>query len=273
MTRTISYAAFALATAFVTAGLTGCGQVDEQLAEASVQSALQTSRSAGLGKMTYEVIDDKTCFDAATAAEEAASRPAVGLYPEGCATKTADGTALHVELADCTGPFGRVHLNGGVDARFSPASCDTVHAEIADAGDLAANERPLDYSASADITAVDTRRNVSWAGHWSTTTKRGWEVEQTSDLDVVVELSSDCLSLDGTTSGHVDRYNLDARIEGLRICPGTCPAAGNVSIELDGPRRDRSLAVAFDGSNIAKVTGNDGDVFDVEMVCNDDEDG
>jgi len=269
--RSSSYVAV-FTTSALTWLLTGCGSVDEQIAEASVQSALETSRSAGLGKVTYGEIEHETCFDELAAAQEAAARPAVGLYPEGCATKIADGASLHMELDDCTGPFGRVHLDGGVDARFSSASCDTVHAEVADAGDLVANDHPLDYSASADITAAGSLRTVSWAGHWSTTTKRGLEVEQSSDLAIRLDVSDSCLSLEGTTSGHVSQWDVDARIEGLRVCPGSCPAAGTVAVEIDGPRRDRSLAIAFDGSNIAKVTGTDGDVFEVEMICNDDED-
>src|SRR5262245_50294646 len=105
---------FAVSVTVATLALAGCGKADDEVAVASVQSALQTSRSAGLGKITYEHVDPNACLDPAAAAREAADRPTVGLYPDGCAAKTADGTSLHVALDDCTGAFGRVHLNGGI---------------------------------------------------------------------------------------------------------------------------------------------------------------
>src|SRR5689334_10377705 len=114
--------------------LGGCGALDEeQLAEASVTSALETTRSAGAGKIVVDGVAQSDCMSPEAAAAEAAARPTVGLYPEGCATKDADGAAVHVELAECTGAFGRVHLNGGLDAVFTDAgACDKLHAEITD---------------------------------------------------------------------------------------------------------------------------------------------
>jgi hypothetical protein len=256
----------------LTALLAGCGNADKMIAEASVESALQTSRSTGITKVVVDdARPDSGCLDPVAAAAEAAARPSAGLYPEGCATKTADGATVHAELDDCTGPFGRVHLDGGLDAELSATSCEQLHANIFDAGDLTANDAPLEYSASADITASETQRFVDWTGRVALTTKRGQEVEQTSDLSVVVDVADDCLSIDGTAAGHVDSVEYDVNLEGLRVCPGACPARGRVGVHAEGRRREASLSIEFDGSSTATVTGTDGDVFTVEMVCNDDE--
>lgn len=261
---------FVLAAAGLFLG--GCGQlIEEELAEASVESALQTSRSAGTGKVVIDGVDTASCLTPESAAAEAAARPTVGLYPSSCAEKTADGASVHVELSDCTGAFGRVHLRGGVDAKFSGETCDAVHAEIVDSGDLTGNERPIDYSASADIKVRDALRDVAWSGHWTATTRRDKEVEQTSDLSVVVDTTNDCLTIGGTTSGHVGELDVDATLEGLTVCPEACPSAGTVTVHADGRWKERSLTIDFDGSNTASVKTASGRSFEVEMVCNDDE--
>ena len=252
--------------------LIGCGDVQEQeLAKASVTSALQTSRSAGVGTVVYEALDESTCLDPETAAAEAAARPVVGLYPSECAQKTHDGPSLHLELDDCTGPFGRVLLEGGLDAALRPVTCAELHADVSDSGDLTANGRDVEYSASADITAEGTRRDVTWSAHWATTTKLGKEIAQTSDLAIVIDTTTSCLAIDGTAAGYVGDHDFNSQIEGLTVCPDACPTAGTVRIQAEGWRRERSLVLEFDGSETAKVTGSDGDTFDVSMVCSGDE--
>lgn len=252
--------------------LIGCGDVQEQeLAQASVTSALQTSRSAGVGQVVYESLDDSKCLDPATAAAEAAARPVVGLYPSECASKTHDGPSLHVELDGCTGAFGRVRLDGGLDADLRPVSCGELHADVTDSGDLTANGREVEYSASADITAEGTLRDVAWSAHWATTTRLGKEVAQTSDLAIVLDTATSCLAIDGTTAGYVGAYDFDSEIEGLTVCPDACPTAGTVRIHAEGRRRERSLVLEFDGTETARVTNAEGETFDVAMVCSGDE--
>jgi hypothetical protein len=272
MIRTLRHAPF-LAFAALGLALGGCGPLDEQaLAEASVTSALQTSRSAGAGKLVLDGALQDGCMTPVDAAAEAAARPSVGLYPSSCVTKVQDGASVHAELSDCTGAFGRVHLNGGVDATFSEGgACDKLHAEIVDSGDLTGNDRPIEYSASAEITVREALRDVAWSGSWSATTKRGEEVAQTSELLITVDTATDCIALGGDTSGYVGDIDVDTTIEGLSVCPEACPSAGTLNVHVDGRRRERSLTVVFDGSSTAKVTGSSGREFEIDMVCNDDE--
>src|SRR5262249_26973802 len=137
-------------------------------------------------------------------------------------------------------------------------------------GDLTANDHPLDYSASADITVDGALRNVDWSGHWSTVTKRGVDVELSSDLKVVVDTKTNCIDLGGSMRGQAGSWNVDGHIDGLKVGPDACPSAGKVTVGIDGPRRDRSLRIKFDGSSNAKVTDDDsGDVYRVDMICND----
>jgi hypothetical protein len=262
---------FALLAALALTTIAGCAGREEELAEASVTSALQTSRSAGLGKLVYEGVAERECLSPERAAEIAADRPTVGMYPAECTTKTPDGANVHVALEDCTGPFGRVQLDGSVDATFTSPSCDELHADLAGGGDLTANGRPLHYSASADIRVEEGGWDVDWSAHWATTTKLGLDVENTSDLEVLVDDETSCLHVDGGTYGSAGRFTFDTEMEGLVVCPGECPAAGAVDVHVEGRRRERTLRIEFDGSSEARVTRNDGDVFTVDMICNDDE--
>jgi hypothetical protein len=254
----------------VAIGSLGCQRVDEQaLAEATITSTLQTTQSGGTGKTVIDGMDPdaNTCpVDPDAAAARAAARPS-HLYPEACAVKTSDGANLHVTLTDCTGPFGKVHLNGGLNAVFSPGQACSVHAEIQDDGTLTGNGQPVDYRASADIVNKPGERDVTWAGHWTATTKRGRHVEQDSSLNILVNGATDCLDIVGTTKGHVDEYPFGTTIDGLAVCPGKCPSAGTVSATFEGKHRDVSLTVRFDGSDTAHVTGARGRTFDVKMVC------
>jgi hypothetical protein len=258
-----------LATLFAAAAI-GCQRAEEQVfAEATITSTLQTSQSSGTGKTVIDGMDPEqsSCpVDPEAAAARAASRPS-HLYPQECAVKTSDGANLHVTFNDCTGPFGRVHLNGGVNAVFSPGASCAVHAEIEDDGTLTGNGNLVDYQASADIVTKPGQRDVTWAARWETTTKRGRHVNQTSSLNILVDDATDCLDIVGTTSGHVDEYPFGTVIDGLAVCPGKCPSAGTVSATFEGKHRDIEITVQFDGSDTAHVTGKRGRKFDVKMVC------
>jgi hypothetical protein len=259
-----------LASCLIAASAIGCQRTEEQaLAEATVTSTLQTSQSGGTGKTVIDGIGPEASVcpvDPEAAAARAASRPS-HLYPEQCAVKTSDGAKLHVTLSDCTGPFGKVHLNGGLNAIFSAGQSCSVHAEIEDDGTLTGNGNLVDYQASADVVTKPGERDVTWAAHWTTTTKRGRHVEQDSSLNILVSDSTDCLDIVGTTKGRVDDYPFGTTIDGLVVCPGRCPSAGTVSATFEGKYRDIDLTVQFDGSDIAHVTGKRGRKFDVKMVC------
>jgi len=213
-------------------------------------------------------LDTADCeLSAADAASEAAARPTVGLYPSSCAQKTADGASVHAQLDGCTGAFGRVELNGGLDATLEVTGDCKLRADIVDSGDLSANGRELTYDATADIELLEGARDVTWNAHWIGSTRRGREIEQTSQLRVLIDDASHCLNVEGSAEGHVAQYDYGWEASGLSVCPDTCPSAGSVRAHWQGRGRDREISVEFDGSNVAHVVGWSGSEFDVEMVC------
>ncbi|MBI4955216.1 MAG: hypothetical protein HY908_24545 [Myxococcales bacterium] len=248
--------------------LSGCSDaIEERFATAVATSALQAPQQGGAGREVVDSVRDTCAADPDAAASDAAAHPIVGLYPSSCAVKTADGPGLHVELAGCTGVFGKVELDGGVDALFSPAEGCALHADLADSGDLTANGRPLDYAAAADITLGDGMRAVEWSADWTGTTRRGLAITQHTDLHVELDDATGCLAATGAAHGATSRFEYALELDGLALCPGACPSAGTVHAELDGPLRDRAIRVDFDGSAVAHVTGWSGRRFDVPLVC------
>ena len=259
------YLSTSLLLGSLSVALGGCVNFDQELAEASVSSALSTPKNTRMTRNAGEHLVIDGCLDPAAAAAEAAKQPTAGLYPDGCVEKTADGAALHVEYNDCTGPFGYVHLAGGVDAKLSEKSCDVLHAVVEDSGDLTANDQAVEYTASADIRVDGELRLLDYTGDWASTTRRGEDVVVTADLDIVVDRGTACVEVSGTSKGHVGEHEFDATTEGYKVCPDACPSAGRAEVNIE-LYRDRTITVEFDGSDVAKVKV-DGEAHDVKMVC------
>jgi hypothetical protein len=241
----------------------GCGSAEDAFATALVTSALQSPQAQ---QLTDDVVQE-SC-DALTAddfARDVAARPAVGLYPAECVTKHAEGAELAVAYDACTGPFGRVKLDGSVQATFEASGACRLRADIADTG-LTANGRPLAYQATAEIEVREDAHAVEWQAHFSGTTRRGRSVEQASNFDVLVDRATSCRSFDGEAAGNVDGIEYDFSVSGMSLCPGECPESGVVRGTWHG-RRERDFRVDFDGSSVARVTLPSGRVKDVSMLC------
>jgi hypothetical protein len=262
----------ALVSLLVAPALGGCAiDVEEEFATATVTSALESSRKQGAGREVVDAVSEGCPLTAAEAVQEAASRPQVGLFPEGCVQKTPDGDALHVEFNGCTGVFGRVELQGGVDASVELTDACLLHADIVDSGDLTANGKLFDYHATADVEVLEGARQVDWNTSWSGETRRGRDIQQTAQWDVWVDHASSCRDVAGHAEGQVGRYPYDITIEQMSICPDACPSDGVVQAHWKGRFRERNIRIEFDGSNYAHVVGWSGREFDVEMVCGADE--
>jgi hypothetical protein len=244
--------------------LAACGPSEDDFATALVTSALQSPKAQELS----DDVVDAPCgmLTAEHAAAEAAARPTALLYPESCVEKTADDATVHVAFDGCTGPFGRMKLDGGVDARFEVTGECRLRADIFDTG-LTGNGRPLEYQASADIEVLEGVEAIDWKAHVSGTTRRGRSIEQVSAMHVVLDRATSCRTLAGETDGNVDGFEYDWGVTGMTVCPGECPSSGVVKAAWHRGRRERNFRVEFDGSKVAHVTLPSGDTRDVAMVC------
>jgi hypothetical protein len=267
MTRTTILAA-AICSTFV---LGGCArELEEDFATGVAQSALETPDNQTPGQDLADSLEGDICtFSAEDAAREAAARPTAALYPSDCVTKTADGPNVHVQFDGCTGPFGRVTLNGGIDAAFSveDGSCHVL-ADLVDDGTLTANDQAFDYDADADIEVLEDAREIAWDAHWAGTTKRGRDIEQKSNLAIHLDHATSCVTVKtGEAEGTLDQYEYGWNMTDLSVCPDECPKSGTVQGWWKGYARERTVTVEFDGSAVAHVTGWSGREFDVDLVC------
>lgn len=246
----------------------GCsGQVDQEFADAVISSALQSDNNSEAGELVTDSVDAGCVDDPTLAASAAAERSPVWLKPTGCATKTANGADLHVDFNACSGPFGRMLLAGGIDARFSNAGTCQLHVDITDSGNLTSNGHALDYAAQADVKLGSDKREITWHADITGTSRRGKAMQISSDRHAISDANTRCVDVVGTAKGTLGSHKFSTSIEALSVCPGSCPSSGLLKAELFGSLRDRSLSIRFDGSRLAQVTGGNGDEFTVKMDC------
>ena len=114
---------------------------------------------------------------------------------------------------------------------------ETVSAFLNRRTGVGAAQARLDRATAA--LAAGTDSGTDSADEYSTALER-WLALGGADLDVRIEQVAadlgldidtvkDCMTVDGTVAGQVARKELDATIEGLAVCAGSCPSAGVVT--------------------------------------------
>lgn len=255
---------------------TGCARdedgEDDDVASASVTSALQASQSGGLNQDLTDV-DADAAVDPARAADFIANRRGRGLSPEGCMTRTKGaGNTVHVVFADCTGPFGKLRLNGSADVSFELDAQKRLVAKIVGGSDLTANDRPLTYRATGTLEHHGDVRDVTWHAEASGKTKRGKEYSRSTDVSLSVDVAKRCLQGSGVAKGTIGGFDLELTIDDLAVCEDACPTRGNARASVKGRLgRERAIEVVFDGTDHAKVTTPRGKELSVKMACADGE--
>lgn len=265
-----------VALAFVSitlAAAAGCarGDEEEEAASQSTTSALQASQHGGLTEAAID-LDEASAVDPERAAAAVADRPMKGLSPAGCATKTRDGAKVTLVAKGCTGPHGKVTLDGTLVATFSRPTKDALRVELVGGDDLRANGREMRYRATADIVYEGALRRVTWRGDVSGETKRGKRYDRHTELGIVADTALRCLDVTGSSRGTIAGFGVDVTIDRFRACESRCPASGDIKATVRTPAgKEHTLSVSFDGTDEAHVVGFRGRKFDVKMACEDGE--
>ncbi|HEY8075429.1 MAG TPA: hypothetical protein VIF62_14995 [Labilithrix sp.] len=248
----------------------GCSEAIEQdEASATATSALQAQSQGGVTDGVLDVdAPDGLAPDPEDAAKAVAEKDARALRPAGCAVKTRDGAVVTIALHGCTGPFGKIALDGTLVATFSKTATNVLHVDIADGGDLAANGASFHYAAGVDVTYAPGTRKLDYHGHSDGTTKRGVAFDRHTDLAIVADVDKKCVSIDGVSKGSLGRFDLDLTIDGFHGCESACPTAGSAKATLRTPNREIDVEVDFDGSDRAHVKAPK-HAFDVALACED----
>lgn len=244
---------------------TGCSsQVEEEEASATATSALQAHNQSGITEGVID-IEGGLAPEPEDAAKAVAERPTRGLQPEGCATKTRDGNVVTLTLSGCSGPFGRVKMDGTLKATFTKTAPDVLHVAVVGDG-LHANGASFDYGADLDVAYDGASRKLTYHGHSDGKTKRGVAFSRHTDLTIVADTDTKCVAIDGVSKGSIGRFDLDLTIDGFKGCQNACPTAGVAKATLRTPRREVDIELSFDGSDSAHVTAPKHH-FDVKLDC------
>jgi hypothetical protein len=260
--------ALSSAALVVSLSVIGCAaKAEEEEATSTATSALQAQSQAGVTDAVVD-IDGEEAPEPEDAAQKVVDQDVRGFRPAGCATKSREGAVVTVKLAGCTGPFGKVVLDGSLVATFSKSSSNVLHVDIAASDDTTANGKALAYAAQADVRYDGAQRFLTYSGQSSGETKRGKTFARHTDLSIVADVSSHCAKIDGVSKGSIGKYEIDLTVEGLDGCRDQCPRAGKVSATVDGPAlKGAAVSVVFDGSPNAHVSTKHKGDFDVALDC------
>ncbi|HVY44795.1 MAG TPA: hypothetical protein VHB21_02905 [Minicystis sp.] len=242
----------------------GTAAASEALASDGAEVSAASAQAMHLDSVVFSSVSSA---DPAKATEQASASDAV--WPPGCVSREKIApNQVEVTFADCTGPFGLVHLDGDEIATFSAgASPGVLHVDVA-SSNLSANGKSIDHHASADLTFPSaTEIDVAWKGGWSHVTSDGRDVEHASDLSIVVDLASSCVTANGSGDTTVDGRGVSSDIQDYQVCGGAsgdaCPTG---AIDLKADESGAELTIQFDGSSDAEVTAGSRD-FSVPLVC------
>ena len=261
-----TFAAAAVLAALVAP--TGCNfQTNGNLAEDATASVSQAQKAAGITRLATQPVREEDQGSAANAATRLEQDSIAGLYPAGCVAVTRISlTEVHLEFDDCTGPFGLVHLRGGIDETFSLDPNGKIVADLADSGDFTAEGYAVDYQAHAELRSLSAdQAEIGWQSHWQTDIAKGKTVTCDSDVVILAEPSTGCLTIDGTSAAAVADRGLDMTIEGYAVCPAVCPSDGTIT--ATGKSSNETVVIDFNGSDKATVSWQGGNSTEVPLVC------
>jgi hypothetical protein len=240
--------------ALITIAVGGCGSnsasgdpaASEELATQAVDSTdVSQNESAVLITAT-----DPTTREAMpqAAAQSAASTIGTFYKPTGCATAVVSGETVNLTLANCTGPFGLLHMSGTVAIAFSRAA-DGLHAAATGRG-LSINGASVDLDVQSVYTLSNGVKQLVLTTNALGTSAHGITLSRSGQYTVTWDSAMGCLGLAGNWSTTVAGVTWMTDAMGYRRCQAQCPAAGG-SIAWTGARSGLSLTVHFDGSNQA----------------------
>lgn len=173
-------------------------------------------------------------------------------FPRNCLTVTSDeaNKTVRYSFADCAGPNGIFRIRGAVTATYDTSPGKLVLNLVGT--DLRVNRAAIDWSATAEITAVDGAREMRWKGQLSGTTRGGKTFSRTNDKVIKWRFGERCFALAGTSDGKVKDKTIRTEIADFKRCQGSCPEAGG-RITVTNQDSKLKLEIKFDGTNRASI--------------------
>jgi hypothetical protein len=273
------FLAYSLPLTLAATSIVACGSKNDSSAsgtDAIVGDASVASEASGQSQhFTNDVLNAiQPTSKTADAAGGDVAAPTVKLWPASCVTREKDANAcdansclVHITFNDCTGPFGLVHIDGGEDVTIttSGGGLDAKWTSV----NLTWNGHPITHTADAKITLnADGTRNVGWTGHWDRDREDGTHVTHDGSYTIVVDPAAHTRTVNGTESTVHETRSITGTVKNLvekwdAAFVEDCPS-GEIDYASSG---GKTASIVFDGSATAVVTGPNGGVYHVPLVC------
>jgi hypothetical protein len=240
-----------------------------------------TDTTAAAGEDVSQTESDTEALSTANVGSDGSGNLAVAtatatggfFLPAGCLTEINDvatSTATFT-YADCTGPYGLVHLTGTVTVAYSSTGANDLTLNLS-ATNFQINKATLtSFTATAAITATGATRDMTWNASMSGVTGRGRDFTRTTskNLTWTVGGATECVAIDGTAEGTVTGAHLKTTITSYQRCKDACPQAGS-EIQIDDVDNGNSVDIKYQGGPQASVTEdrkNRTETVTIELAC------
>ena len=245
--------------------LAGCGGADPAGDQASVSAALDSSDQTATESALMLAATNGT--DGAGSASEAAvmagAQAKTFWQPAGCVTATQLNNVVTYKLADCTGPYGLVHVTGSVVVTYSADSAG-IHA-AAVANGLLVNGATMNLNSNADYTVNGSAKKLVVATNGSGTGAFGNAITRNGSYTLTWDDASMCGTLDGAWSTQIGSNTWSTSIANYAQCKYHCPSSGTLS--HTGGLSKVTITVSFDGSSNATWSTSRGHSGTIALFC------
>src|SRR3954469_17798818 len=230
--------------------LSGCGGADPNGDAASVAAALDSSGQTADDSALMLATTSGT--EAATSSNEAAvmagAQAKTFWQPASCVTATQTNNVVSYKLADCTGPYGLVHVTGIVVVTYSADSAG-IHAAAVTTG-LMVNGATMNMSSHGDYSVNGSAKKLVVSTTGSGTGAFGTAISRNGSYTLSWDDASQCAALDGAWSTMIGSDTWSTSIANYAQCKAHCPSSGTLA--HTGGISHVTFTVTFDGSADAK---------------------
>jgi hypothetical protein len=245
--------------------LIGCGGGDPNSDAASVSVALdssdQTANDSAL--MIATTSGTESAGTSSEAAIMAGAQARTFWQPSTCVTSTQQLNLVTYRLADCTGPYGLVHVSGTVVVTYT-VDGSGVHA-AAVANGLAVNGATMNLDSQATYTVNGTAKKLMVATNGSGTGALGNSITRAGSYTLSWDEASNCGALDGAWSTKINSDTWSTSIAGYAQCKAHCPSSGTLA--HTGGISKVTYTVTFDGSANARWATSRGRSGTIALFC------
>lgn len=245
--------------------LGGCGGADPTSDTAMVSTALdssdQTANESALMLATTSGTDGAGSSSAAATA--AGTQARTFWQPAGCVTSTQQNNIVTYTLADCTGPYGLVHVTGTVVVTYTVDAAG-VHADAV-ANGLRVNGATMNLQSTATYTVNGTAKKLVVMTGGSGVGAFGNDITRKGSYTLAWDDASQCGSLDGAWSTQIGADLWSTSISNFAVCKAHCPSSGTLT--HTGGISKVTATVTFDGSADAKWSTSRGRSGTIALFC------